>query len=86
MWVHRPERVSGCMPSRFPAWDTSWQGNPPVSTSTGSTCVQSAFVMSPRLGTPGQWWVRMRDGAASISQCQATGMPNTSAAAMSSPP
>ncbi len=37
-----------------PTVDTSWQGNPPQITSTGSTAFQSIVVMSPRFGTPGQ--------------------------------
>jgi hypothetical protein len=53
MDAHRPERVPARIPARFPAAETSWQGEPPVSTSTGSTRVQSTVVMSPRLGTPG---------------------------------
>ncbi len=53
MWNHRPDRVPRFTPARRPALDTSWQGKPPVSTSTGSTCVQSTAVTSPRFGTPG---------------------------------
>lgn len=51
----RPERVPGFRPRRRPAVDTSWQGNPPVRTSTGGTVLQSTAVMSPRFGTSGQW-------------------------------
>ncbi|OJX69347.1 MAG: hypothetical protein BGO94_12520 [Micrococcales bacterium 72-143] len=52
--AHRPERVPGARPARLPTVETSWQGNPPQITSTGSTCRQSTWVMSPRLGMPGQ--------------------------------
>jgi hypothetical protein len=48
-----PERFPSRRPLRAPARETSWQGNPAVSTCTGSTAVQSTVVMSPRLGTPG---------------------------------
>jgi hypothetical protein len=41
------------MPARRPAAEMSWQGNPAVSTSTGSTVVQSMARMSPRFGMPG---------------------------------
>lgn len=27
--AHRPERVPALMPARFPAWERSWQGEPP---------------------------------------------------------
>src|SRR5690606_35039879 len=73
-------------PWRRPAWDTSWQGNPPVMTSTGSTWDQSAVVMSPRLGTSGQWWARIFDGFASNSQCQATVPPMACLTPTSRPP
>lgn len=66
----RPDRVPAFMPFRLPAVLTSWQGEPPVKMWTGSTRVQSTFVMSPRFGTSGQWYSRMRLGASSYSQCQ----------------
>lgn len=44
---HRPERVPGFMPSRFPAWERSWHGNPPHSTSTRGRVDQSMAAMSP---------------------------------------
>lgn len=43
---HRFERVPSVMPARRPARDTSWQGNPPVMMSTGSTAAQSTAVTS----------------------------------------
>lgn len=86
MCSHSPERVPGPRPLRLPAWDTSWQGNPPVSTSTGSTEAQSTAVTSPRLGTPGQWWASTFDAAGSTSACQATVPPSTACAPISSPP
>lgn len=54
MDAHRPERVPAFMPARLPAWDRSWQGEPPVMTSTRGTVVQLILVTSPRLGTLGQ--------------------------------
>lgn len=42
-----PVRVPSRNPLRSPAWLTSWQGNPAVSTSTRGTCAQSSFVRSP---------------------------------------
>lgn len=53
MCSHKPDRVPGFMPARFPACDRSWQGNPPVSTSIGVTWVQSTLVRSPRFGMVG---------------------------------
>lgn len=50
-----PERVPGARPARLPTVETSWQGNPPQSTSTGGTALQSMAEMSPRFGTSGQW-------------------------------
>ena len=51
--AHSPERVPCRIPSLRPAMLTSWQGDPPSMTSTGSTVVQSTFVTSPRFGTLG---------------------------------
>ncbi|KRC37497.1 hypothetical protein ASE15_05130 [Oerskovia sp. Root22] len=47
MDAHRPDRVPAFMPARFPAWDRSWQGEPPVMMSTGSTSAQLILVTSP---------------------------------------
>ena len=60
MCDQRPERVPGARPARLPTVDTSWQGNPPQSTSTGSTWCQSMVLMSPRFGASGQWWAKTR--------------------------
>lgn len=82
-----PERVPGRIPAPRPAVERSWQGDPPVMMSTGSTAAQSTAVTSPRLGTSGQWWARMRAGAWSISATQARrASGKTSATASSSPP
>lgn len=54
MCDHRPERVPGFRPAFLPAVLTSWQGNPPMRMSTGSTWCQSMAVMSPRFGASGQ--------------------------------
>lgn len=53
MDAHRPDRVPAFMPARLPACDRSWQGDPPVMTSTFGTECQSTLVTSPRLGTSG---------------------------------
>ena len=50
---HRLERVPGVMPARRPAMLRSWQGEPPLMMSTGSTVDQSTLVMSPKLGASG---------------------------------
>jgi hypothetical protein len=67
-WVHSPLRVPFSIPARRPAEEMSWQGNPAVSTSTGSTVVHSMRVMSPRLGTPGiraaRTWAMCGSGSA----------------------
>lgn len=87
MDAHSPERVPARMPARFPACDKSWQGEPPVMMSTGSTAAQSTVVTSPRFGTSGNRWARMRDGAASNSATQAgCASGKTSRTAISRPP
>jgi hypothetical protein len=53
IWSHSPERVCARRPARLPADDTSVQGKPPASTSTGSTSDQSIVDTLPRLGTSG---------------------------------
>lgn len=58
MCDHRPERVPGFKPAFLPAVLTSWQGNPPMRMSMGSTSCQSMAVMSPRFGASGQWWAK----------------------------
>lgn len=64
----------------------SWQGKPPQMMSTGGTVDQSTAVMSPKLGTPGQWVASTLDALVSTSQCQAAVAPNTSSTARSRPP
>lgn len=54
--------------------------------STGSTVDQSILVMSPWLGTVGQWWARIRLGASSNSDTQAVSAPNTCSTARAKPP
>lgn len=67
---HRFDRVPSVMPALRPASDTSWQGNPPVMMSTGSTADQSTCVTSRKFGTPGQCFASTFDGASSHSACQ----------------
>lgn len=69
-----------------PTVDTSWQGNPPQITSTGSTSCQSIVVMSPRFGTPGQWRANTRATAGLNSENHTVSPPKTSSTARSSPP
>lgn len=83
---HNPLRFPSFIPARLPALLMSWHGHPAVSTSTGSTAAQSVARMSPWLGTSGQWWASTREASGSASACHATRPPNTSRAAMSSPP
>ena len=54
MLTQRLDRVPAVMPALRPAADRSWQGEPPVMMSTGSTCYQSTAVTSRRFGTSGQ--------------------------------
>lgn len=75
MCDQRPERVPGASPARLPTVDTSWQGNPPHSTSTGGTSRQSMAVMSPRLGASGQWWAKMRETCSLFSENQTVSAP-----------
>jgi hypothetical protein len=47
-----PDFFPSLMPFLLPADEMSWQGNPPHSASTaGASC---SFVMSSKIGTPGQ--------------------------------
>ena len=46
MATHRLERVPSVFPARRPAAERSWQGEPPVMMSTGSTADQSTAVTS----------------------------------------
>lgn len=63
MATQRFDRVPSVMPARRPAWDRSWQGEPPSRMSMGGTCDQSTAVTSPRFGTSGQWWAMIEQGA-----------------------
>ena len=71
MASQRPERVPGRIPLRCPATERSWQGEPPVMMSTGSTRAQLTAVTSPRFGASGNRWVRTLLGPASISETHA---------------
>ena len=84
--THKFERVPSVMPARLPAAERSWQGDPPVMMSTVGMVSQSTLVTSPWLGTSGQWWARIFDGAASYSTNHAGVAPVTCSTAMSSPP
>lgn len=86
MVCHRPERVPSASPARPPATLTSVHGNPATSTHTGSTRLKSTCVMSPRLGTSGQWWSRMAAAAGAGSACQAIVPPRTDWTPRSRPP
>ena len=86
MCAHRPERVPGARPAIFPTVETSWQGNPPQSTSTGSMVLQSMAVTSPRLGASGQWWAKTRATGSLISENQIVRASKASSTARSSPP
>lgn len=86
MEPQRLDRVPWAIPRLAPANDRSWQGVPPLMMSTGSTEAQSMAVMSPWLGTPGQWASMILDGASSNSEYQASSAPKTSSTASPSPP
>ena len=82
-------RSSSKLP-RNPATEKAWQGVPPTKTSGASTLplsiLPTSCVISPWLGTCGQWWARTADGNGSISAnqagCQPKGSHATDAASM----
>lgn len=76
---------SSWTPLRRPATETGGHGNPPQMRSGHSTSLQSIFVMSPRLGMPGQCLARTRLQYGSISDCHMTFIPARSSP-RSSPP
>ncbi|PPK61889.1 hypothetical protein CLV40_13838 [Actinokineospora auranticolor] len=86
MWVQSPLRAPFSMPARFPAAEMSWQGNPAVSTSTGSTTDQSTERTSPRFGTSGIRAARIRVTCGSGSATQASRPPSTASTPRSRPP
>ena len=86
MLTHKFERVPSVMPARFPAAERSWQGEPPVMMSTGGMVAQSTAVTSPWLGTSGQWWARIFDGALSNSATHDVVPPRTDWTPRSRPP
>ncbi len=86
MYDQSPERVPGARPARLPTVETSWQGKPPQSTSTGGTARQSMVVMSPRLGAPGQWWAKIRETCSLFSENQIVSASKACSTARSSPP
>jgi hypothetical protein len=56
------------IPSLPPALDMSWQLKPAVMVSTEpASCVKSYVVMSPMFGTSGQWCLRSKEAASSLS-------------------
>lgn len=55
--------------------ETSWQGNPPINTSTGGTVVQSTVEMSPTFGMLSQWSAKTRMEGALISEHQIVSPP-----------
>lgn len=81
-----PERLPWTRPARLPATDRSWQGKPAVSTQTGSAWEKSTAVMSPRLGTVGQWCRRIAAAWGLNSACQAAVPPSTACTPRSRPP
>lgn len=77
---------ASAVPFLLPALLNGWHGYPPHRMSTGSTSSHSTAVMSPRFGTWGWWWARMRAAPGSLSATHASDPPNTSCTAMSRPP
>lgn len=86
MCAHSPERVPGASPARRPMIETSWQGKPPIRMSTGGTRLQSTAEMSPRFGTPGQWWANTRATGWLISEYQTVRALKVCSTARSRPP
>ena len=84
--VQRFDLVPSVIPARRPASETSVQGEPPEMMSTGSTSDQSTAVMSPRFGTPGQWWAMTLHGPGSTSERHTVRAPNAASTAISKPP
>ena len=80
-----PLRLPFRSPALRPAHEMSVQGNPAVSTSTGSTADQSTTSRSPRLGTPGKRQARIADLPGSLSATHATSPPRTSVTARPMP-
>jgi len=84
--TQRLERVPSVMPARLPAWLKSWQGVPPVSTSTSGTDAQFTAVISPMFGTPGKRCSSTLSAPLSISEYQATSASMTRDTPMPRPP
>ena len=64
--VKRPLR-SPCKPSRRPAVDKSWQGEPKLMMSTGGSFAPSSAVMSPTCSISGKWRMVTDTACGSIS-------------------
>lgn len=84
-WCHTPDRLPCSRPARWPAWDRSVHGNPAHSTSTGSTCDQSASEMSPRFLIPGNRQASSFAAAGSLSATHASSPPMSGATAAPMP-
>ena len=83
---HSPDRVPVLIPSRFPAVERSWQGEPPAMMSTGSTSAQSMRVMSPRFGASGNRWASILRAPLSMSDTHAVVASKKVSTARSRPP
>lgn len=70
----RPDRAPP-MPSRLPALEMSWQGNPPQMTSTASRSSPPTFLTSSKRLTPGQCFARTSRHHSLTSTCQLTKNP-----------
>ena len=81
---HSPDR-SPARPARRPATDTSWQGNPPQTTSTARRFPDPTSRTSSYRLTSGQCRARTARHAGSISTCQAHSIP-AAVNPMSKPP
>lgn len=83
---HSPERVPGVRPACLPTVEMSWHGNPPHSTSTGSTLRQSMAEISPRFGAAGQWAANAPATGVLSSENQTVSASSCYSAARSRPP
>jgi hypothetical protein len=84
--VQMPVRVPALSPVLYPAQETSWQGNPAVSRSTGGMLAQSTRAMSPRFGMPGWRTARTALAAGLFSATHMRVAGQVASAAMSRPP
>lgn len=82
--LNKPERAPA-KPFRCPAADRSWQGEPPLTISTGGSSAPFSRVMSPTCTRPGKCSCVTRIGNGSISLAHTGRMPWRAAASKKPP-